>query len=120
MGTLIYDSVDPPIVIDDRALSHLKVVVLSKLRRGESFFFSWKDDPSIGDGRSSVWMDSSIPLYFKYLGSRPISLNKDWLDALTLSANQAGGLQFIPEPNGDTPAPKSNVSPRFESAPRGH
>jgi hypothetical protein len=119
VGKILYGDAGVEIVFDDRAMAHLQVVIGTKLRRGESFFFSWKDDPSVGDGRSSVWMDSSIPLYFKYLGSRPITMNRDWIEALTLSANAAGGMQFIPEPNGETPQPKSNVSPRFETVPRG-
>lgn len=119
MGKILYGDSGVEIMFDDRAMAHLQLVIGAKLRRRESFFFSWKDDPSVGDGRSSVWMDASIPLYFKYLGSRPISINRDWIDQLTLSANMAGGLQFSPEPNGDTPQPKSNVAPRIEH-PRNH
>jgi hypothetical protein len=119
MGKILYGDSGVEIVFDDRAMAHLQLVIGAKLRRGESFFFSWKDDPSIGDGRSSVWLDSSIPLYFKYMGSRPISINREWIDALTLSANMAGGLQFSPEPNAtsDTSNPKSNVAPRFDNPP---
>ena len=119
MGKILYGDSGVEIMFDDRAMAHLQLVIGAKLRRRESFFFSWKDDPSVGDGRSSVWMDASIPLYFKYLGSRPISINREWIDQLTLSANMAGGLQFSPEPNGETAQPKSNVAPRIEH-PRTH
>ena len=119
VGKILYGDSGVEIMFDDRAMAHLQLVIGAKLRRRESFFFSWKDDPSVGDGRSSVWMDASIPLYFKYLGSRPISINRDWIDQLTLSANMAGGLQFSPEPNGETAQPKSNVAPRIER-PRTH
>ena len=117
MGKILYGDSGVEIIFDDRAMAHLQLVIGAKLRRGEGFFFSWKDDPSVGDGRSSVWLDAGIPLYFKYLGSRPISINREWVEILTLSANMTGGLQFTPEPNGDTPNPKSNVQPRFEMPP---
>jgi hypothetical protein len=115
VGKILYGDSGVEILFDDRAMAHLQLVIGSKLRRGESFFFSWKDDPSIGDGRSSVWLDTSIPVYFKYNGSRPISINREWIEALTLSANSAGGLQFSPEPDGTTNPPRSNVSPRIEA-----
>jgi len=117
MGKILYGDSGVEIIFDDRAMAHLQLVIGAKLRRGEGFFFSWKDDPSVGDGRSSVWLDTGIPLYFKYLGSRPISINREWVEILTLSANMTGGLQFTPEPNGETSNPKSNVQPRFEVPP---
>ena len=88
-------------------MAHLQMVSAAKLRRGESFFFSWKDDPSVGDGRSSIWLDSSIPLYFQDSGCRPVSINRDWLENLTHSAHSAQGLQFTNEPNAETAAPRS-------------
>ena len=109
MGKLLYGDSDIEIEFDDRALTHLQIVIGSKLRRGESFFFSWKDDPAIGDGRSSIWLDKSIPLYFKFFGGKMPTLNREWLEILTMSANSTVGLQFTSEPNGSTNAPKSQV-----------
>ncbi|SMQ74980.1 hypothetical protein [Agreia sp. VKM Ac-1783] len=43
MGKLIYGDAEIEIEFDDRALTHVQLVLGSKLRRGESFFFSWKD-----------------------------------------------------------------------------
>src|SRR5690606_2111885 len=40
MGTLFYGSQGTPIDINDRALSHIKVVIVAKLRRGEAFTLS--------------------------------------------------------------------------------
>jgi hypothetical protein len=91
MGKLLYGDSEIEIEFDDRALTHIQIVIGAKLRRGESFFFSWKDDLSVGAGRSSVWLDKSIPLYFKF------------------SANSGQGLVFTTEPGGLTPAPKSRV-----------
>ncbi|MFD1713330.1 ATP-dependent DNA ligase [Amnibacterium flavum] len=97
MGKLTYDST-LTVDFDDRVLAHLQLVIGAKLRRGESFFFLWKDDPQIGDGRSSLWMHPAIPLYFKFVGSRPPSINPEWVNALMLTANSAQGMRIVPEP----------------------
>jgi hypothetical protein len=76
----------------------VQIVIGAKLRRGESFFFSWKDSPDVGNGRSSIWLDTSVLLYFKYSGSRPVAINADWIRALSLSADSAAGMTFGPEP----------------------
>jgi hypothetical protein len=109
MGKLLYGDSGIEIEFDDRALTHLQIVIGAKLRRGESFFFSWKDDPAIGDGRSSIWMDSAIPLYFKFFGGKMPTLNREWLEILTSSANSGQGLIFSEEPNGSTQAPRGHV-----------
>ncbi len=90
-------------------LAHLQIVIGAKLRRQEGFFFSWKDDPAVGDGRSSIWLQNSIPLYFKYSKSTRHTINREWLDLLTVSASQAHGMQLIGEPGEETPQPKSYV-----------
>ena len=109
MGKLLYGDSDIEIEFDDRALTHLQIVIGSKLRRGESFFFSWKDDPAIGDGRSSIWLDKPIPLYFKFFGGKMPTLNREWLEILTSSANSGQGLIFSEEPNGSTNPPRGHV-----------
>ena len=100
MGKLIYDNSE--VEFDDRVLVHLQIVIGAKLRRGEGFFFSWHDQASIGDGRSSIWLHDNIPLYFKYYGSRTPSLNRAWIDALTASANSGQGLLLTAEPDAET------------------
>jgi hypothetical protein len=100
MGSLIYGSASIEVQFDDRVLAHLQVVMSAKLRRGESFFFSWFDTPAVGDGRSAVWIDSSIPLYFRYSGSRQPSLNKAWLEEMAISAGSNQGLVLTEEPGG--------------------
>jgi hypothetical protein len=112
MGKLLYSSDSIEIGFDDRALAHIQLVISSKLRRGEKFFFSWQDNISVGSGRSSIWVEQSIPLYFKFAGSRPVAINRDWLDAMMATANSNAGLAFIPEPGagtGMTPLPQSRV-----------
>ena len=101
MGKILYGDSGVEIVFDDRDMAHLQLVIGAKLRRRESFFFSWKDDPNVGDGRSSIWIDAAIPLYFKYYGSKQPTINREWLELLTLSANSAQGMQFMDEPHGN-------------------
>jgi hypothetical protein len=112
MGKLLYSSAAIEIEFDDRALAHIQIVVSAKLRRGEKFFFSWQDNISVGSGRSSIWLEQSIPLYFKFSGSRPVAINRAWLEALMTTANSASGLAFTPEPGmpaGASPLPMSHV-----------
>src|ERR1700710_2587857 len=98
MGKILYGEAGTEIVFDDRDMAHLQLVIGAKLRRRESFFFSWKEDASVGEGRSSIWIDAAIPLYFKYYASKPPTINREWLELLTLSANSAQGMQFVTEP----------------------
>jgi hypothetical protein len=98
VGKFIYDS-SLTTDFDDRALAHLQIVIGAKLRRDESFYFSWKDDQSIGDGRNVVWLHPALPLRFKYLGSRMPRINRAWIAELTDSANSPGGLLLLPEPD---------------------
>lgn len=84
---------------DDRLLAHLQLVIGAKIRRGESFYFSWRDDPGVGDGRTSVWVHPAVPMSFKFYGSRMPGINRAWIDALTTTANAPMGLQVVPEPD---------------------
>lgn len=98
MGSLIYGSASIEVRFDDRVLAHLQVVVSAKLRRNESFFFSWFDTIAVGDGRSAIWVDAAIPLYFKYSGSRAPVLNKAWLEEMAIAAGSNQGLILTEEP----------------------
>lgn len=97
MGKLTYDS-RITADFDDRVLAHIQLVVGAKLRRGESFYFSWAHDPITGGGRSSIWLNPSIPLFYSYLNNLSTSYNREWVELLSESANSTGGLQLLPEP----------------------
>ena len=90
MGTLTYDSI--VIEFEDRLLAHLQIVIVNKLRRRESFTMSWRDAPEVGDGRSAIWLDPGIPVYFKFDGSRVPAINREWVDRLAESAASSHGL----------------------------
>jgi hypothetical protein len=97
MGKFIYEG-GAKVEIEDRALTHLQLVMTAKLRRGEPFSFSWKDDASMGGGRTTVWVHSGSSLVFKYFGSRPPAINRAWVDALAFTANAPSGMYLTPEP----------------------
>jgi hypothetical protein len=98
VGALIYGSPMMELQFDDRVLAHLQIVVGSKLRRGESFFFSWRETDKSGEARSSVWLSPGIPLMFTYSGGRSPRVNHEWLQLLEEAANSGRGLVLLPEP----------------------
>ncbi len=97
MGKFIYEG-NVKTEIEDRALTHLQLVITAKLRRGEPFAFTWKEDPSIGGGRTTVWVHAGSAIVYKYHGSRQPSVNRDWVEALAFTANAPSGLYLVPEP----------------------
>ena len=97
MGRFVYeDAVRAE--FEDRLLLHLQIVIGTKLRRSEPFFFSWKEDVSVGSGRTTVWIHPCAALVFTFHGSRTPAVSREWLDELMRSANSLGGLQIVPEP----------------------
>ena len=97
MGTLTYD-VDHKLDIDDRTLAHLQIVIGTKLRRGESFNFTWIKDVAAGSGRTTIWLDPSISLTYDFQGSKQPVLNRAWIELLMNAANSGAGLSIVPEP----------------------
>ena len=95
MGMLHYG--DDRLQFDDRLLAHLQIVIVQKLRRGDSFLVSWINSRSIGGGRTAIWLDASIRLRFDFAGSRTPAVNRDWLHTLQESANSATGLVITGE-----------------------
>lgn len=112
MGTLYYGDSRLPIPIDDRALAHLKVVMVNKLRRGESFTFSWVKTRSEGHGRSTIWLSPEIALHFEFDGNTGPVLNRRWLEELSLVASSSAGLAIVDEPGeSDPPTASTPVAP---------
>ncbi len=97
MGKLTYGST-VVVDFDDRLLAHLQMVIATKLRRGESFAFSWRDDAAVGDGRTTIWLHPALPLVFKYFGGKQPAINRAWVEALLQTANSSAGLHVVPEP----------------------
>lgn len=95
MGTLYYGSQGTPMEINDRALAHLKAVIIAKLRRNEAFTLSLQHED--GTGRSTVWLSATIPLRFTFEEAERAELNPQWLEELAESANLLGGITLVPE-----------------------
>lgn len=99
MGQLVYGAHSDSVEIDDRVLAHLKVVMLTKLRRHEGFPFSFDYDARSGGGRTTLWISPTSSLQFRFDGSRQPAINKAWLDILMTSANGVDGLRLMSEPD---------------------
>lgn len=95
MGTLFY--ADQAIEMDDRTLAHLKVAVVTKLRRGESFTLSWTHAESEPRGRTTIWMHEAIALRFEFEEEHPPELHREWIEEILRSANTTGGIQLTAE-----------------------
>ncbi len=97
MGKFIYGQLVSA-EFEDRLLAHLEVVITSKLRRGEGFLFSWKEEGAASASRTSIWVAPSLPIVYKYSGGRPPSINRTWIELLSQSASSSAGLRVLPEP----------------------
>ena len=106
MGQFVYDD-GRPIDVDDRTLAHLQVVIIDKLRRGESFSLSLSD----GKQLAMMWLSPFTPLQFVYQGSRSARLNRAWIEELATHAGVSGVLNLSPEPPPDSPGVDETARP---------
>jgi len=91
MAKLYYGSDTAPVTLPDRLLGYIKVITATKLRRGESFTLTWSG--AAGEtGRSTIWLQPSIPLRFVFDSAEPEQLNGEYLRALADQSNSATGL----------------------------
>lgn len=97
MGIMYYGGPGTAIRIEDRALAHLKVVVATKLRRGEGFTLSWEHPDDEPPGRSTIWLHPSIPIRFVFDEPEPPELSREWIHDLANSANTSGGITLVAE-----------------------
>jgi hypothetical protein len=92
MGQLYYGNADRPIEMPDALLAHVKVVIATKLRRGESFTLSWRHPEGETAGRSTLWLQPAIPMRFVFSSAEAERLDPVFLRDLANAANSAGGL----------------------------
>jgi len=95
MGTLTYAGAEYR--IDDRVLAHLKIAITVKLRVGEAFLLNWQVPAEEGSGRISLWIAPSIPISYRFNGSKVPDLNRQWLDALARSSHGIRGMIVMDE-----------------------
>lgn len=112
VGTIYYGGSATPIHIEDRALAHLKVVIATKLRRGESFTLSWQHPDDQPRGRSTVWLHQSVPLRFVFDEPEPPELSRAWIEDLANSANSSGGIMLVAEHFDTGPIDTADESPQ--------
>jgi hypothetical protein len=98
MGSMAHGNIS--VDFEDRLLSHLQIVIVQRFRRNETLVMSWLDAQSVGDGRSSLWMTPTLPVYFKFAGSRVPAIDEQWLKRLSDSAASSSGL-IVTAPNGE-------------------
>ena len=96
MGSIYYGGSATPIHLDDHVLQHLKVVVVTKLRRGESFTVTWEHPEEQPRGRSTLWLHPAIPLRFVFDDPGTPALSQEWIQRLAEEANTSGGILFHP------------------------
>ncbi|SFR79433.1 hypothetical protein SAMN05428970_2552 [Agromyces sp. CF514] len=105
MGTLTYSPAGVRIDFDDRTLAHLKVVIITKLRRNEPFLFTW-----VSDGvPESLWFHPTIPIRFRFDSTEPEQMNPAWLERLMMTANSGAGLRIVDEDDGPEPTTAAGV-----------
>ena len=109
MGTLVYDGGDAA-ELDDRTLAHLQAIIVNKLRRQESFPFTWSDERR----SMTIWLSPTTPIAFVYRGNRRPRLNRVWLEQLALMADSVGGLMIVPEPAAVEPTTADDPTPADE------
>src|SRR5690606_29354 len=82
MGTLQYGSPPATFTVPDRALAHMELVIVAKLRRGENFALTLAGDSA---GRTTIWINSASVLRFDY-DDDVTDISREWLDVLLDSA----------------------------------
>lgn len=93
MGAIHYCDSSQAIRVEDRALTHLKMVMVTKLRRNEAFTLTWVTD----DLRSTLWIHPSIPLRFVFDETQAARLDAQWVENLMHHLSATGELRIIGE-----------------------
>lgn len=88
MGRMIYQE-RHVLDIEDRLLSHLRVVIMNKLRRQEPFMLM---APHPEHGTLSIWMHPATPLVLQFYGSRAPQLDGQLIEQMMQDASGPNGL----------------------------
>lgn len=103
MGYFFYGKDGYLVELDDRALAHLKVAILSLLRAGRSFELSMRRSIDVGSGRESFWINPTTEIRFHFSSSRAPRLSEAWLRAILATARTPEGLRIVEEPTDRSP-----------------
>lgn len=94
MGRFIYGSDHQAFDLDDRTLAHLRVVVMNKLRRRESFMLQFPSPHGVG--WHSLWVGHAVPVMFHFYGGRPPALDVELVEQMIRDASGPDGLSLRP------------------------
>jgi hypothetical protein len=87
---------DAEFVVEDRALVHLRLIHMTKMRRGEGFALQLPDPNLVGT--RSLWLGPSVAVAFRFVGHEQHPINGRWIDEMMHDANGPNGLTLGPEP----------------------
>ncbi|MCI1019688.1 hypothetical protein HWD99_13740 [Microbacterium sp. C5A9] len=90
MGHLAYGNTSTPIDVDDALMAHLRTVIVTKLRRNESFPLTIEASSGVAE---TLWIHASIPLRF-VMEDDDHALDRSLLVAMMNAANSARGLDM--------------------------
>lgn len=96
LGTLIYGK-SSEYEFADRTLEHLRVVIITRLRRGESFFLSWGQDGAGANAPTSLWISPQVPIGFRFSTEQQQPLSRAWIQELLRASHSPRGLVLAPE-----------------------
>jgi hypothetical protein len=96
VGRFLYAG-ETAIEVDDRLLAHLRVVILTKLRRRESLALTLDYAASEGSGHTVLWLHPAIAIQFEIFST--VHLNPRWIQQLILVADTPAGLRPMREPD---------------------
>ncbi|HKP08963.1 MAG TPA: hypothetical protein VJU58_17070 [Microbacterium sp.] len=113
MTELVYGAEGTPICMPEHLLAHVKLIVTTKLRRNESFMMSWRH--ADGSGRSSVWLEPSIPLRFIFESVDEPRIDHALLARLAAEASSNAGL-ILELDDIHILAPPATTSPALEES----
>ncbi|MDU0328471.1 ATP-dependent DNA ligase [Microbacterium sp. KSW2-21] len=75
--------------IEDRLLAHLRLVIMNKFRRGESFTMTI---PHPNHGNLSLWLHPASPLLMQFYGGRQPTIDRALIEQLMAHASSPDGL----------------------------
>ena len=90
MGHLIYGNTSTPIEIGDEMIAHVRTVIVTKLRRNESFPLTIEASSGVAE---TLWIHASIPLRF-VMHDDDHTLDRALLVSMMNAANSARGLDL--------------------------
>ncbi|WP_460798193.1 DUF7882 family protein [Microbacterium sp. GXF0217] len=89
MGSLIYGNDTTPFEVEDELLAHLRLVIVTKLRRNESFALTLRDERG---ALETLWLHAAIPL--RFILDESLELHRPLVVEMMNAASSSGGLDL--------------------------